>query len=806
MLLRQFPLRHTCNHIHLNIRPFKPRQRPTVFFTHSFSTNSPLQDTSYTDWFLQKTKSIPSKLFSASKPTSHENKQIEADSSTKNAPASTIHLHPPNAPDVTPLMSQPQLEFMETILPLILQGHTEDIRLKLSQNSHLVDSNFLLYVLNQCLRDIPERESSECEIEHPYYSSSKRLGLESAYYNHIYDRIPHLYNICKDFDHHVVRSNAPLQQHYIWLCYHMNDLNKLESLVHSYLQSPNLDTKTLGYIFSGFILNYEVEFSKILFQQLLSLKADLDTSLLEIVIYQLIKVDALFENLTSFFETWTSIPSLPTPTPKTCALLLKEFHKFATPEELNDFYQVINSFDYPQHHLIQAVELQYSIIKREPATFQKQVYDGDMYRMELVSSKMKNREDLQDFHHSFLRFFVYHSNMDKIQYLLLNMNHDGIELTNSHFNLIASYYLKHNMFIYLTKYLESSSSKLQFNEVYLKKLFDTFVRTYPYKAVDFANRFHSWLKLHESLSPSQKAKLVLALKIVKLNSQLTPYHLENNILEIKKQKYDSSHWKSIDWKQDKNGRIVRFTDQVQYRINKGFFDVLRKGVRPDISLVISTFRRLDMNNKLVLIDILKRVRMYEERRIELELIMLQARNTKQSLLDFFEKTDLEEMNINDRLKFARMLMNKNLFRQSLQVLEGIDPIDLDDKSEMMKLNLQLRNYCICSDFEGIIKTINNFAINDVTLSPYIYNQCCFIEKKLLGKLKYLEGKHQDEKEASIASTNPVIETTVEKLQGLIADIRLRLEKDEPDITEAVTSMFEFLDTWIEKSHEDQGKV
>ncbi|KAJ8146454.1 hypothetical protein OY671_000483 [Metschnikowia pulcherrima] len=80
-------------------------------------------------------------------------------------------------------------------------------------------------------------------------------------------------------------------------------------------------------------------------------------------------------------------------------------------------------------------------------------------------------------------------------------------------------------------------------------------------------------------------------------------------------------------------------------------------------------------------------------------------------------------------------------------------------------------------------------------SPYIYDQCRYIEKSLSRQLK-----------GSGASAES-IRMALEKLRGLIGDIQIRLDKDEVDIRVLIRDSFRMLSDWVEMSRkQDERKA
>lgn len=685
--------------------------------------------------------------------------------------------------------------------------------IRMHSHDDLVDPKTIVHVLDELMSDINlihmEIYSSDCEIEIPRYQAESRLDVDAPYYDIAYERIPFMHEICQ-ISMHLMKNDKLFQEHYIWLCFHMNDMETLETLVHSYLHHSSYNPKILGYIFSGFILNYEVEFAKTLFHNILAISKKLDVTLVETILIQFSKVDALFANSYAVFQWWEAKYR---PSPKCLAVLLEQGYKYGTELEVQYIHETINKYKLSNNYRMKSIVLQQQIIAREPHHFKKTILKQDIIQINEISNDIRYRDDLVDFYYSFLKFFVRYSDIKMIHYIIMSLKEHHIPITDKFFQLVTNYYVRNNNCLHLFKFLENTLDQIEFNVVYLKKIYDAFIKTYPYYAPEFHSQFHHWVQnLH--LPQDLKDKLANNLKIAKSNSQLIPYTCDYDIIAHNKRKYDSSHWDSISWKQDKHGGYIKFNDQIQYRVNKGFTDVLRKGVRPDIALIKNTFKRCDRNNKSILIDLLKQIRMYDRLKVDFDLMILQIKGDKYNLRKFYENVDAMMLTNNNRIILARMLMNKNLFEQAKELLDGINDEELNDKGIMVKLNVELRNLCNYSNFEGMNRAIRLFPIDEIILSPYMYNQCCYIEKLVSGKRQYLENKRKRYQAMLEGKVNPnklekinqflesydegenSIQSTLHLLQGLIGDIHLRLEKDKLELDMSLQDMFKFLDSWI----------
>ncbi|KAG2730985.1 hypothetical protein G9P44_006134 [Scheffersomyces stipitis] len=829
MSSRQAPWSQTCQNLLFGVRNYKPvRSRPLIYaLNHPFCTNRQLLDTSYSNRLKTRSKQITRRLSGQVKRFQSKNGTIKLRESTRyfhhSASASSIlipqlpySLHLPFQLSPEQKKRQSDLYISPEVRELIKQNNLERLCEHLKEEHQVANPHVLNYILQETLDKGPPPPAlllSECEIEVPMYKAVTRLDLESQYHKYIYDKIPYLYELFQKYANKF-GSDKTFQESYIWLCYHMNDLPDLENTLQAYLSSSSYNSKTLAYAMSGFIMNYEVEFVRSLFQNIVSMGKPLHNILLETVVYQMSRVDALFENFALILQAWLfSAKSLDPPSVKALSLLLAEYHKFGTENEMNYILDLIEGLGVDGHYAIQLTNLQYEIINREPFHFKKVMSKDDLVVIQDIRESISDERELYDFYYHCLRFCSNYSHVSMIQYFIMHLKDSNLNLLPQYFEVILNYYMKNNKFIQLVAFLQSSSQIFPFKEVYLQTIFNAFIQSYPYHTPEFAYEFKSWIKHHQQLSKSSKSKLLGSLRAVKIHSQLTPYHIERNIIISNPLKYDSSSWKSIQWGQDKRGKALRFTDQVSYRVSKGFYDVLRKGVRPDFALVKETFRRSNSSNQKILVDLLKRSRMYYQHEGMLELLALQvAENTKSSLLRFYnEKREI--LTTNDKIAFSRMLINKNLFEEAEVLLQTIDISQVDDRTQMVLLNLKLRNYITYSQFDKMGETIESFPVDEIVLSPYIYKQCCYVEKKLVSKLEYTQSKNKDqidikaENSEDCSSSLPdeisdliqSYELTLDKLRGLIGDIQLRLDKDELDIAATIKQTLVFLDEWITQS-------
>lgn len=789
---------------------------------------------------MRTSKTIPSKIFKhVAEKQERERQYRNREEDKYNAvPSSGVYFNQPNKLHI-PLeltvddhRSQNKGALGKEIIKLMQEQNISFVAEKIcmhKDNNEFVEPEIISQVFEMALENEPEREilPRECEVEVPRYQRNTGLYVDTAHYRFIYEKIPHLYTIYQAYEK-IMFNDKKFQENYIWLCYHMDNIDTLQQLVYVYLKQVSYDPRVLSYIMSGFILNYEVEFSKSLFQNIISLGKPLDSLLLEIVIHQFIKVDSLFENIAAVLDSWIKSSNCMQPNHKTMAMILGEYYKYGTEEEIRLIKTLIHTLGHSEHTLIKQTDLKYKIIRREPTHFKKDILKHDIIEFnEIADSLQGNRQELKNFYHSFILFFSKYSDLKMIQFVIYKMQNEGFKLDENVYNAISKYYVNHGKFLQLYNYLKAVSKNLEFNETHLRDLFEGFVNTYPHYADEFTNAFRDWIRRSTLFNSSDKERYLSVFKIMKLESQYTPYGIDHNILASKK--YDSCDWSRIMWRRNIRGKSVPATAQVNFRVSKGFRDVLRKGVKPDYKVVENTFRRLNSENRRRLLELLDTLRLPISKQQKLSILELQLDTTKPKLCKYYAK-GIDQLNSNNRILLGRIFFNNGLHWQASNILNGMRLDEMNDRAYMARLNIQLRNYLAYNDFGSIIDTIQLFPVDEIVLSPYIYNQCCYIEKKMMQKLKIHELKEKsDNSESSqqktftyVATNGELVENApmqgmnfpppqytiipaLKALRGLIGDIDARLSKDKVDIMNEVHHMLTFLNKWI-TSKDDERKA
>lgn len=807
---REFPLVRSFHNLLWNLRHYRhPAHRPSFKASrHPFCTNIQLQNASCTFWLKETSKDFGSRLVSAlAEPATsckpHQTKQI----STR-----LVKLHPAALYTPYGVQKRHEMEQQDEDKDAIKQR-----MVSLFQNGKFQEMNLLLQeyrskgltlpadVLNEMVEELRKDASGinenqdplyKIDIETPWFIGKNNLKA-AAQFGSIYPRIPRFYEAFQLMQLNNLRSaSSKTLENGIWLCYHMDDANNLQLLLYAYLQKPNYDSKTLSYAVNAFIINYDVQFAKTLFQSIVQMGKALDSHLLSTTMANLVKVGAVFENIDSILHTWLKSANCSLPDAKTTALLLKHYLKFGRADEVKTLSQTIESLGYKNHYLISMAKL-HSDIQNRSYDPKQQLTQGDVSQMLLIRNSVAyNRSALRSYYESTLAFLARHSNTSMLHFMMEEMRADDIKLSKFAYDVIIRHYISERKFIPLLSLMKSLSQSVDFEPYYVKQLFDGFVRAYPYEGAEISHCLEHWLQMNQSkLDMGTKQRILASCRVSKIQSNLTPYALLKDSLSNHK-KYDSAEWSSIKHSLLKKLK-VKSKQQVIFRVNKGFRDVLRKGVKPDYHLLENTMRKLNHSYRLGILGSLGQMRM---NMCKPRLVILHETLSdppKEKLIKFVRDVE-QDLNTSDKFFLARRLMNKYAFEDSLRLLNSVTKDEVGDQREMILLNLKLRNEIALNNFEECKEIIKRFPIDEITLSPYILKQCCYIEKSLIKKIKALE--------ASITSKlhemTDSMQQSLDALGGLIGDIELRLQLDKTDLKDKVVEMLQMLDQWIKKSNHD----
>ncbi|KAK6201131.1 uncharacterized protein RJT21DRAFT_120114 [Scheffersomyces amazonensis] len=806
-MIRRFPFVKTCQNVYLNLKNYKPStQRPSFHATnHAFVSNIQLLDQNYFNWLRSTSKELPSHIMSSLRksPGSRNSiEQLDFKYLKKAAPSSVVFkvssaTNPIISSNVTSISTTIQEDEDEEV-------NHQDYLLSLCQSTlgleNLVQQLPLLQIgtdminqlIDKILLSLPTRSIfvSDCLIEEAKYFGETNLEcLAAEYYRQLYEKLPYIQQICQIHKASINYDslNHQFQEHLIWLGYHYNDLKTLELLIHPYITSNQpMNSKILSYFFASFIKNYEIEYARDMLDKVVRSSHKLETILIETIVQKLISIDILFDKLIFIFSIWLNNNG--NISAKLISILLDQYYEYGEVQEITNFLKVVNSFKI-SNYMIDFINLKYKIINREPTKFKKLIVETDLKAIETIKQSITTEEELYDFYYQILKFLVNYSNMNYVNLILMSLKNDNLIVYPEFFTIIANYYSKNQQFLQLFRFLESIHPKTKFNSKFIDSIFKGFINTYPHMAIEFYTQFLTWLASC-SLPESLKQTLRNSLKIVKLESQLTPY----NNKKIINNKLKSIGWKPIYWRRP--GKV----EQIQFRLSSGGFQQLVESdnIRPDFDLIKSTFRGTSSSNHANIIYIMKKSRLLtNSNKIQMELYSFQMYNSdKQELLSFYNDDEWrEELNNHQKIFFARILMNKKLNYQSLELLDSIKDIntELNPQSKQLWINWKLRNLIKLNRFEDIIEEIDKFPINETIFSQYLIDQCGFLEKQMLKKIDYFNRKNDTLRIQQCTNT-------LEKLQGLIGDISIRIEQDEQDLRVILNKTFILLNDWIDRDY------
>ncbi|SGZ58904.1 CIC11C00000000058 [Sungouiella intermedia] len=816
-MARQFPLVRTYQNLVWNLKNYKPAgQRPPFRASrHPFCTNIQLQNASCAYWLQETSREIGTEFVTLlANSTKAYKKQVSKNSSqvtklhsnaeyqnysslaavsdgvgaecngegTNGPDSETIEVHPAEI-EIVKLFGAGEYSKMYQILKAY---QAEGITISTDIINGMVSS-----VHEQLPIDTSDEYLHQSAVEVPMFHGKNDLRYMSMY-GRVYSHIETLYEVCKLYEPHSL-GNRTFVENYIWLCYHMDDLASLQHLLYTYLKNSTYDSRTLSYVINAFVYNYDVEFAKNLIKSIIDMGKPLDESLLSSTIISFVKVGAIFTNITDLVEIWSNASNCESPYPKTVAMLLKQYYRYGNPEEIASMEALREHLGYNSNFLISLVKNQ-ERISRKDLLHKKNITKGDIEEiLKIRNSISHSKYALKAFYESYLLFFSKYSSMNMIQLMLREMKKDGLPFTKFSYNVIVQHYVSEHKFLPLLKFMEKFVTKAnRFEMIYVKSLYEAFVRTYPYEGEYFAHLFSNWLENAE-LPSHTKEVLQESCKVTKLKSNITPVAIQRQQLNNVK-KYLSPQWRSMAL-ESKSLKSIK--EQVQFRVDKGLLDIMRKGIKPDYHLVENTLRKLNLTHRSAIFDCLKEMRM-ERYSTRLRIFDFLLSFPKKDQLVRYVKNRQTKFNASDRLLLARRLFNENSFDLAFDLLKNMNEAEVNDNRQMIRLNLSLRTGIAMNDFESCNQNIEAFPINELTMSPYIYKQCQYIEKNLVKKMKALEAKGGDAANMKV---------TLDKLKGLIGDIDARLKRDKLDIHEMVGDMFNMLNKWIKSTrNQDERKV
>lgn len=797
-MARPFPLVTSVNNLLWNIKHYRPHhQRPPFKATrHPFCTNLQLRDASCTYWLQETSRELGLKL----------GKQAQAATGHKPATTRLLNIQPAalHAASSHTVSQKEQLSELEIhpaeieVVKLFQEGNFAAMYKRLKEfkaSGVLIPTGIINEMISSVHENVPPDSHNgylhQSTVEEPMFHGKNNLRLASLY-SKVYPHLDSLYNICKLYENECIANTAFLQN-YIWLCYHTEDLSTLQRLFYQYSKSPLYDSRTLSYVVNAFVYNYDIEFAKSLFHSIVGMQKPLDESFLASTVVSFVKARALFDNVHEIFKCWTTSENCESPYPKTVALLLKQYHTFGNESEIALMEDITEHLGYNNNFLVQMVKTQTAILNRDN-NIKKSITSEDLSKiLHLRNSLSHSKYALKVYYESYLRFFAKYSTMGVTQLILKEMRKDGVPITRASYDTIIRHYAKEGKFTSLYKFVEKFVSKSnRFELQYVKTIFDTFVKTYPYEGEMFTQRLYDWIEQTNNLSDAMKQTLRDECKIVRVNSNITPFALQPTTFANEKK--FGPQWKSIRHEPGKHFKASQVKDQIRFRMDQGLLDLMRRGVMPDYYVLENTLRNLNASVRKQILDSLTSLRL-QKHKTRLELFDFFLAHPDRSQYPAFVEKVRSRLSTSDRLLLARRVLNVNAAELASSLLDAVNVSELTESRPMFVLNLQLRSKLLGNKFDELNQTIKDFPVNDVTLSPYISKQCRYIEKNIAKKIKALEAKS----ECALFSRVPEMKVALETLRGLIGDIDARIKKDQEDIKDIIAELFAMLDRWIVES-------
>lgn len=813
-MVRQFPLVTSIDNLVWNIKHYRPHTRRPPFKAtrHPFCTNIQLRNASCTYWLKETTKEIGDKI---AKQSAKLKPQDFSPAAHKPATSLLLNLQPAALyTTYTSLESTTDSRFSEKdvhpaeieIVKLFQKGDFAFMyqKLKAYKADGVTVPTEIINEMISSVQDLIPLDNSKDYLYQSIIEVPMFLGKEDLWtlglYSKLYANLESLYNIFKLYESASI-SDEKFLQNYIWLCYHMEDLPSLQKLLYQYLKIALYDTRTLSYVVNAFVYSYDVEFAKSLFESIVKMGKPLDESFFSTTLISFIKSDAVFDNVHELFRCWTTADNCESPYPKTIALLLRHYYQHANPTEISIMEAVCEELGYNTNFLVQMVKAQARITNRDNRL--KKVITGEDVSniLQARNSISHSKHALKVFYESYLRFFSVYSGMSVMQLILKEMRRDNVPITKFSSDTIIRHYAAEGKLAPLFKFIDKFvSHSNRFELIYAKNIFDTFIESYPYEGEQFTQEFYRWIDNNEHLSDEKKNMLREECKIVKLNSNISPFALQPTTFRNVR-KY-SKKWVQIHHEPGKYIKAAQRKDQVRFRIEEGIVDMMRRGITPDYRIIENTLRNVNASARNEILKSLQGLRMTKHStRLEI-LDLVLSYPTKEELAKFV-KLNESKFNTSDKLFLARRVLNTNDASSASRMLESLDEAELTGTRPMQALHLRLRSYISANNFAKCDRTIKEFPINSVALSPYVFKHCRYVEKVLKKKIMALEANA----ESHLFERLDEMKGTLENLKGLIGDIDARIKKDQVDIKVLMSDIFAMLDRWIQESNKmDERKV
>lgn len=652
--------------------------------------------------------------------------------------------------------------------------------------------------------------NSDLDIEVGLAQSRTRLDCDSPYYNSIYSVVPTIHQLLQIIEP-LAASDPRFIQCYIFSSFHCKDLAALTILFRALCASSQdmskTSAKSLAYILSAFISSYEVEQAKEIFNAIVGLprRRQLDVRLLEGVLHTLVESDALFENIIYFYTRWTDA-GCSRPSPRCIAILLDQYHRYGTDTDMQRVNGIISHWRLEKHHAIALTNWTHQIYKRQPFQRLKNVTDQDLHELRLIVAGTQYMDEVLDTYRGALEFLARYSTTTVLEKVVEDISR-GKSWDVLFYASIADFYAYKGEFLLLFKYLQSVRHHLPFSSVHVQKLYHAFTNAYPYMASSFNTKFHQYISSSLAIPPETKSRISEILVLKQLNSKITPFNAQTDSSHGKPLKYSSHHWKVYPWAKSQWGATIPFKEESQFRLHTGFQEIIGRGVRPDRDMLDATYRRASPRDRGLLVTLYQRLRMYKYHKHVLQLYDLQMSHpNREQAIDAYENLG-PFLLPSSRLVLCRILINKNLRVQAQILLKSIDDGQLTNKGKVQKFLYTIRNLMTDKQAAELAQTIDSFPVDEVVLSPYVYEQCCFFERKL--SLRVCKHQRDDisqlseEKQAEHTHRQETLETAHRKMKGLVADTNLRVNKDAEELAQIQVELFEFIECWASERYDTE---
>ena len=612
----------------------------------------------------------------------------------------------------------------------------------------------LSYVIRRLTAPLPHDLTAAGSLPYDFY---KDLEPKPPHW----DSVTLIFPVLEQLVHNSTATSDELHIQKVYIYYHTNQLDKI---IKAFTSIAHPDENTIAYFLHSFIVNYELEAFKVYFsKQVINSDTKLSPQLFEFLVDQLIPRYFLFENLFYCYQVWVNSPKCEDPTPKLVSLILGQFYKFGTAPEIKEFKRMINK-KYGSHYLVQSVVLQNEIINREYLSFKKALSDGDF---ELTESLVPEKE-VEEFCCSWLAFMIRYSNMEGANRIIkLYKDRTGQGIPPRFFVLLMEFYERHDQFDSLIKLIESGKLSIPYSDEYLPSITKTFIFSYSRFAPIFVDAVNHWLgKPHY-------------FQLHKLASQFYPYHL---VQPFNYRKYKG--WSELKYK----GNERQNKNQVRFRIEQGFPDLLGRGLAPDFKEVLNTFRMGDLNDRLYLKSVLSKTRQYNlKNQKTLELRSLKHFSLTREDLSRYFRSNKDCLNDSQKFYFVRMLLNFGLLKEADYMLFSIDSTNLNDKNRMLKLILEMRLCSKRKQFDEMMSLMGDFPLSKIYASPYLLMQCIYLENLLANSTTARSSLSKKQVES--------LGACLRKLRTFIGDIRMILKKDEKEVPVLIEKTIQILDEW-----------